>query len=101
MRSRRTHQAEYLTNLASKLRSRTIRYGIVADIDDALLYIRQAFDLRTTVPRIISPPSRISLNIVLRTSQLPFPANAAGSSWVEHRVIVVLSLHFAHLETYL
>lgn len=47
------NQAEYLTNLASKLRSRAIRYGIVADIDDALLYIRQAFDLRTTVPRIV------------------------------------------------
>jgi hypothetical protein len=46
------HQAEYLTNLASKLRSRAVRYGMVADIDDALLYIRQASDLQSTVPRI-------------------------------------------------
>jgi CHAT domain-containing protein len=45
------HQAEYLTNLASKFRSRAIRYGVVTDIDDALLYIRQASDLQTAVPR--------------------------------------------------
>ena len=45
------HQAEYLTNLASKLRSRAIRYSIMTDIDDALLYIRQAFDLQTPVRR--------------------------------------------------